>query len=125
MANIFENASRRKYRFNHKGVITTEDLWDLSLTDLDSIYKSLRTQAKQQESEESLLAAKSAVNNELDDKIEIVRHIVAVRQMEAEERKAERENAQKKQRIYDLIAKKQDEKLENMSIEELTKLLED
>ncbi|MBR5014331.1 MAG: hypothetical protein IKY16_06965 [Bacteroidales bacterium] len=125
MANIFENASRRKYRFNHRGVITTEDLWDLSLTDLDSIYKSLRTQVKQQESEESLLAAKSAVDNELDDKIEIVRHIVAVRQMEAEERKAERENAQKKQRIYDLIAKKQDEKLENMSIEELTKLLDE
>lgn len=125
MANIFENASRRKYRFNHRGVITTEDLWDLPLTDLDSIYKSLRTQVKQQESEESLLAAKSAVDNELDDKIEIVRHIVAVRQMEAEERKAERENARKKQRIYDMIAKKQDEKLENMSIEELTKLLDE
>ena len=34
-------------------------------------------------------------------------------------------NAAKKQKIMDIIAKKQDEALENMSVEELTKMLDE
>ena len=29
--NVFEIATRKKYRFPFKGMITVEDLWDLSL----------------------------------------------------------------------------------------------
>lgn len=39
--NIFEFATRNKVRFSFKGLISVEDLWDLSLTNLDSIYKEL------------------------------------------------------------------------------------
>ena len=33
--NIFEYAVRNKVRFPFKGMISVEDLWDLSLTNLD------------------------------------------------------------------------------------------
>ena len=41
MENKFEIAIRNKYRFPYKGMITIEDLWDLSVTQLDGIFKTL------------------------------------------------------------------------------------
>lgn len=124
MENKFINASRRKYRFNYKGQITTEDLWDLPVSALDSIYKSLRAEAKASDEEESLLAANTKTDTELDEKINIVKYIVSCKMKEADERKAAAEQAQKRQKILDLIDRKQNEALENLSIEELTRMLE-
>lgn len=40
--NMFEIATKNKYRYPfNKGLITTEDLWNLSLKDLDNIFKVL------------------------------------------------------------------------------------
>ena len=72
---IFEFATRNKVRFPFKGMISVEDLWDLSLTNLDTIYKTLNKQVKQSE-EESLLCTKSNVDAELEVQIAIVKHIV-------------------------------------------------
>ena len=89
-ANIFEVATRGKYRFPYKGQITVEDLWDLSVTQLDSIFKTLNAQYKQSK-EESLLETKSKEDEVLDTQIAIVKHIVAVKQQEAANRLAEKE----------------------------------
>lgn len=124
METKFINASRRKYRFNYKGQITTEDLWDLPVSALDSIYKSLRAEAKASDEEESLLAANTKTDTELDEKIDIIKYIVSCKMKEADERKAAAEQAQKRQKILDLIDRKQNEALENLSIEELTRMLE-
>ena len=80
---IFEFAARNKIRFPYKGLITVEDLWDLSLTNLDSIYKTLNKQVKQSE-EESLLNTKASVDTELEVQIAIVKHIVSVKLAEKE-----------------------------------------
>ena len=37
---LFVMATRGKYRFPFKGQISVEDLWDLSVKNLDSIFKS-------------------------------------------------------------------------------------
>ena len=40
MLNIFEKASKQKLRFvTSKGMISSEDLWDMSLQSLDIIAK--------------------------------------------------------------------------------------
>lgn len=125
MENIFTNATRKKYRFEYKGLISVEDLWDLSVIELDKVYKGLRTKARLIEDEDSLLTTKSTENKDLNEQIEIVRYIVSVKNAEAKEAVDAVERAQKRQRIMDIINKKQNEALENMSIDELAKMLDD
>lgn len=120
--NLFEIAVREKYRFPYKGMISTEDLWDLSVNALDSIFKTLNKERKNAD-EESLLDVKDNVNTTLENKIAIIKYVVNIKQTEAAEKLLEREKKQQKQKIMNLIAKKQDETLENMSQEELLKKL--
>ena len=123
MANLFEIASRAKYRFPYKGLISTEDLWDLSPAQLDTIYKTLNKNAKAQ-GEESLLN-EVIVDTALTNMVEIVKHIFNVKREEAEARKAAAANAEKRKRLLEIIAQKQDEALLNMSEADLQKMLAD
>jgi paraquat-inducible protein B len=99
-------------------MITVEDLWDLSVTQLDGIFKTLNAQIKQ-EKEESLLTTKSASEAELDNKNDIIRYVVATKQAEAEKVRKAKETKAETQKILEIIGRKQDAALENMSIEEL------
>lgn len=120
--NIFEQAMRLKLRFNHKGLWATEDLWDLSLLELDKIFKQLNSQVKQQ-SEESLLEVKDKEESILDLKIEIIKHIVKTKIAEKQEREDSQAKSAEKQRILEIIDRKKNQKLEDMSLEELEKLI--
>lgn len=124
MEKIFEYAVRNKIRFPFKGLISVEDLWDLSLTNLDLIYKTLNKQVKESK-EESLLDIKATVDNELDVQIAIVKHIVTVKLTEQEARKKAAAKREQKQKIMAIIASKQDEALRNSSVEDLQKILEE
>ena len=124
MEKMFEYATRSKMRFPFKGLISVEDLWDLPLTNLDSIYKTLNKQVKQSE-EESLLNTKTTVDKELDVQIAIVKHIVAVKLAEQEAREKASAKKAQKQKIMAIIASKQDEALQNSSVEDLQKMLDE
>ena len=122
--NIFEYATRNKIRFSFRGLISVEDLWDLSLTNLDSIYKELNKQSKQSE-EESLLNIKTQEDELLNMQIEIVKHIVSVKLAEKEAREKASVKKAQKQKIMSIIAAKQDEALQNSSIDDLQKMLDE
>lgn len=122
--NIFEYATRNKVRFSFRGLISVEDLWDLSLTNLDSIYKELNKQSKQSE-EESLLNIKTKEDEFLNVQIEIVKHIVSVKLAEKEAREKASAKKAQKQKIMSIIAAKQDEALQNSSIDDLKKMLDE
>jgi len=122
--NIFEYAVRNKVRFPFKGIISVEDLWDLSLTNLDSIYKTLNKQVKQSE-EESLLSTKATVDTELEVQINIVKHIVSVKLAEQEAREKAAAQKAQRQKIMAIIAAKKDEELQNSSVDDLEKMLDD
>lgn len=121
--NIFELATREKYRFPYKGMISVEDLWDLDIPELDRVYKSLNKELKTTD-EESLIEIKST-NVTLNNKIEIVKYIFEVKRTEEEQRTNQMNNARQRQHILEILAKKQDESLQNMSEEELLKKLEE
>lgn len=120
--NIFEYAVRNKVRFPFRGMISVEDLWDLSLTNLDFIYKELNKQVKQSE-EESLLVTKENVDVTLETQIAIVKHIVSVKLAEKEAREKAVAKKAQKQRIASIIAAKEDEALQNSSVDDLKKML--
>lgn len=122
--NIFEYATRNKIRFSFRGLISVEDLWDLSLTNLDSIYKELNKQSKQSE-EESLLNIKTQEDELLNVQIEIVKYIVSVKLAEKEAREKASAKKAQKQKIMSIIAAKQDEALQNSSIDDLQKMLDE
>ena len=122
--NIFEYAARNKIRFPFKGMISVEDLYDLSLTNLDYIYKTLNKQIKQSE-EESLLTVKTNIDTELEVQIDIVKHIVSVKLAEQEAREKAAAKKAQKQKIMSIIATKEDEALKNSSVDDLRKMLDE
>ena len=122
--NLFEIATRNRYRFNYKGVMTVEDLWSLRVEDLDAIFKMLNRQKKTAD-EDSLLATKSAEDQDLANKIDIVRYIVSVKLAEAAERVSAAEKKAQRDKIMEIVAKKKDKALEDMGIGDLMKKLEE
>lgn len=121
MNDLFVMATRRKFRFPFKGMVSVEDLWDLTVKNLDTIFKALKAEARQA-NEESLLTTKSAADAELDAKIEIIKYIVMVKQEEAANRERLAANREQMRRIDEIIAAKQDQALQDKSIEELLAL---
>lgn len=119
---MFEIATRSKFRFPYKGQISVEDIWDLSLPALDSVFKALNSQMRQVK-EESLLSTKSKADEVLELQIEIVKYIVSVKLAEKEAREKAAEKSAQRQKIMEIMAKKQDESLENASMEDLQKML--
>lgn len=118
---IFEQASRLKLRFETtKGFLSTEDLWDLSLVSLDSIYRVINKKLKE-ETEESLITTRSKSNKELDLKVEILKHIVKVKQEEAELKKARQERLNELELLRNLKQEKQMDALKGMDLESLNK----
>lgn len=122
MADLFKIATKKKYRFSYKGQVTVEDLWDLSVEELDKIYKNLKSLQKNA-SEESLLQTVTKEDKELNNKIEIIKTIVTDK-LAAKDRamKAASQRAQN-QRILEIMADKQDAALKEKSIEELQNML--
>lgn len=121
---LFIKATREKMRFPYKGQATVEDLWDLSMTELDRIYKTLNAQQKRAQ-EDSLLDTKSEEDEELAAQIGIVRYIFTVKQEEKKAAETARERKEQKQKIMAILASKQDEALHGKSIEELEKMLDE
>jgi len=121
---LFEKAARLKLRFDFKGQIDVEALWDLSVKDLDSIYKILNSKLKQAK-EESLLDTKTSEDKVLDLQIEIIKYVVSVKIAETEKKELAKEKRAKKEKLLELLAKKQDADLEGKSAEEIKKMIDE
>ena len=124
MENMFEYATRNKVRFPFKGQISVEDLWELRTDDLDTVFKTLNRQVKQSE-EESLLVTKTAEDTALDVQIAIVKYIFDIKMQEANARLLDKERKAQKQKIIAILANKQEQELQNKSVDELQKMLEE
>ena len=123
-------ALSKKLRFEYKGQISIEDLFDLSLNELDEIYRKLKKELDEykQYSEDSLLSKddeKDETSEELQLKIDVVTAVFnhIKKQQEELQRKIALQNQRDK--ILGIIADKQDEELSNKSISELKELLDD
>lgn len=121
--NIFEYATRNKLRYPFKGMISTEDLWDLTPEDLDIIYKTLNKKKKQLD-EDSLLVTKSSEDIETETKLAVIKHVFDTKAEEHRNRLLAKEKKEKKQKILQIMEDKQDKELHDKSIEELQRMLE-
>lgn len=121
---MFEAATRQKFRFKTDvGQITVEDLWDMPLTGLDKLAKTLRKEL-QESQEESFLEVKPKASA-LNDKFEIVKHVIATKLAERENAKNLQAKKERKQQILQILEAKQNEALLQKTPEELLKELQE
>ena len=112
--NIFRTALAGKYRFEHKGTIGVEDLFDLSEKALNEIYKNLLKQ-KKDNVDESLFSTTNEADKELETKILILQDIATYKK----ELKEKVQNEEYNRKIDRLIKEKQEELMKSATIEEL------
>ena len=122
--NIFEYATRNKLRFPYKGSISVEDLWDLTPASLDSIYKVLNKQVKQ-EQEESLLTVKQETDSNLDVQIAIIKYIVSTKLQEKEAHTKAAAMKQRRDELAAIISEKETQALKDLPVGELRKMLQE
>lgn len=123
---MFEKALRLKLRFaSPQGGLTIEDLWDLPLTstranqaNLNNIAKGISRQLKA-ESEEDFVNPKSDANEGLQLALDIVKHVIHVKQEENEVARTAAARKETKAKLLEAIERKQDQALEGKSLEEL------
>ena len=121
----FKNAIKNKFRYPFNGQISTEDLFDLSLKQLDAVYANLN--AELEKTKKSSLLADSTEETEkretLEDKLEIVKEIFDDKQKENEAKLDAAKEKERRQTIIRIIEEKENDSLKNMSIDDLKKLL--
>jgi hypothetical protein len=124
---LFEIASRKKLRFQTvRGLISTEDLWDLPLInritagfDLDTVAKAVNRELKSL-AEESFVTTKANPRaDQLGLQLEIVKHIIATIQREDQERTAREGRKAERARLLEILDQKQGEKMMGMTEKQL------
>lgn len=125
MTNIFETASRMKLRFpSTRGDLTSEQLWDLGLNDLDHSARTVNTELKHV-TEESFIATKPHPDKpRFELQLEILKHVIKVKQSEIEAEKERSERSEKRRKLVEALAVKEDEALNKKSRATLLKELE-
>lgn len=127
---LFAQASRLKLTFETpQGALSVNDLWDLPLTtnrngraNLDDIAVSLNNQI-QAAGTTSFVKKATRPNEILKAKFDVVLQVIEVLQAEADAAEVLRANAEKKQRVLEIIASKEDEALASKSLDELRELV--
>lgn len=124
MSNIFQQASRLKLRFQTaRGFLNTEQLWELSLPSLDQMYIHLEEELGTA-SNKGLIKNRTATKEDeiLKLKLDILSEVFNTLTNEKEAKEERKAIQSQNARIDELIARKKDEDLANMSIEQLEKL---
>lgn len=124
---IFEKASRAKLRFEtDRGLITVEDLWNLSLKggalSLNSIAVALDNRIKAA-GEKSFVDDKTSVDERLELAMDIVKHVIKVRKEEIAEQQKATEKRQKREALLQQLAEAEAREREKLSPEEIRQQL--
>ncbi|GAB7037135.1 MULTISPECIES: hypothetical protein [Catenuloplanes] len=123
--NIFEKATREKFRYpSAKGQLTTEQLWELPLTaksgfSLDEVAKAVNAELKAVDTESFVATETNPAKATLETKLEIVKHVIAVRIADDRAAKAAAANKLEKEKLLEILGRKQDAALENLTEAEL------
>jgi hypothetical protein len=119
----FKEASKQGLRIQtSKGLLSVEQLWTLSLTDLDTLAVSLETEYEKS-GKKSFLTPKSTADKKLKLAFDIVLEVLNDKSDEATKLSEAKERKEHNNKILELIAKKKDGELEGKSVEELEALL--
>lgn len=121
---MYKEALQKKLRFKtNKGMITTEDLFDLSLQNLNTLAIMLDKKISEAP-KKSFIEELPTEENDNELRFSIVKDVINIKL------KARKDNIDKaqadaqKKRILEILAKRNDEELEKKSTEELRAMLQ-
>ncbi len=126
---LFITATRNKFRFaSSVGSLTVEQLWDLPLTStrgasLDNVGRLLLAELRGL-SEESLVAVNTPAKDQVQARIDIVKHIISVKQAEETAAREESTRRAQKAKLLEALSRKQDAALETMTVEQIREALD-
>ncbi len=119
----YKEASRLGLRINtNKGALSVEQLWSLTLPQLDELAVSLEENVEKSISK-TFLKKRTNKNKLAQLSFDIVLDILQTKMAEAEELQSASEIKKHNDKILTLIAEKQEADLKNLSAEELQALL--
>lgn len=119
---MFKKATQLKLRFKSAhGPLTTEDLYDIPLTELDAI--AVECQKKVSNEAVSFIADVAPVNAEAELRFEIVQEVIKDRLAVRKDAYEAQVKAQRKQKLMAVLAAKQDEEVAAMSKEDIQKMI--
>jgi hypothetical protein len=122
----YKLASKKKLRFaTNKGVLSVEQLWDLSRAELGRCIKEVKKVLSGTDNDDDLsfLLESSKIDVEQQLRFDILKDIYITKKDEAEALKNKSVTKAHNEKILTLIARKQEAELENLSVEELEKQL--
>lgn len=120
--NAWIECLKNKYRFEFKGLIGVEDLFDLKLEDLDLIYRNLKNEGKDLQGDSLLDTAKNPKVGEIQVKIDVVKAVFDIKQTDIKNAEKALANKAQKEKILAIIEDKENQELSEKSIEELKEI---
>jgi hypothetical protein len=128
--NALTKLVRAKARFDSpQGLLTVEDLWDVPLTsskskaNLDDMARALSKQVKEAETE-SFVVKPPKADNIVAAKFEYIKEVIETRLAENEAATLAKINKETKQKLMEIQDRKKDKQYEEMTPEELQKLID-
>ena len=124
---IYKLASKQQLRFaTNVGLLSVEQLWTLTQTQLTALIKSLKKVLKDSDGDDELsfLITITPKDTENQLRFDIAKDIYLTKKAENDELRAKAERKEHNQKILALIQEKKGEELKGKSIEDLEKMLQ-
>lgn len=123
--NIFEQAVKQKLRFvSDRGMLTVEQLYDLPLSVLDKIARSVNFELKSLTEESFVDLRPNPRKSDFELQLEILKHVIKDKLDEKEAAEKQVERANKRRILLEALESKENEELKSMSKEDILKQLE-
>ena len=120
---IYKRALKKGLRFKSTlGILNTEDLFNLTLEQLDNIAIQVNKQLKEKE-EGSFIKSKTTETTDLTLRLDILKDVIETKLADKEIAEKAAATRARNERIKELIAQKQDSELADKDIEELKAML--
>lgn len=122
----YKLAAKRKYRFNSpKGQLTVDDLYDLTLEQLDSMAQSLDKSLKDAAGNSSFIPGATKSKGILTDrnKLAILVDVIQTKVADANLKKERAEKSQKLSHLRELLADKMNDETRQKSVDEIKRMI--
>lgn len=119
---LFASSTRNKDRFKVAGInglLSVEDLWDLNLKQLDSVAVATRRELRSVE--ESFLDDSKVGDVSLQRRFDVIMFVLNTKKAERDQSRLAAEKQAEKQKLRELLERKRNSALEELSVEEIEK----